>query len=229
MKLSNPSHLLGLIVALIIIGVTFFFFMNQSTTTRTGAENSDVASKQEGTATASATTGVEPKADGTETAKIASSAVIKTNRGEIEVSFFGAEAPKTVENFQKLSSAGFYTNTKFHRVIKGFMIQGGDPFTKDDSLKMQWGTGGPGYTFEDEINAHKIVRGVLAMANAGPGTNGSQFFIVTAGATPWLDGAHTVFGKVVRGMDVVDAIEGTPTGERDIPKSPVVIESITMK
>ncbi|MDO8620169.1 MAG: peptidylprolyl isomerase [bacterium] len=159
----------------------------------------------------------------------ATGVIFKTSLGEIEITFFGTDAPKTVENFLKLAEMGFYTGTKFHRVIKNFMIQGGDPLTKDDSKNALWGTGGPGYTFEDEINSHKIVRGVLAMANAGPGTNGSQFFIVTAQATPWLDGKHTVFGKVVRGMDVVDNIEKTPTGERDIPKTPVVIESITLK
>lgn len=222
MELSNLSHRLGLIVALIIIGVSLFFFMNQKDNSKTDIKSADTTSEQSGAVPASTVAGAE-------TVKIATGAVIKTNKGEIEVSFFGSEAPKTVENFQKLSGAGFYTNTKFHRVIKGFMIQGGDPFTKEDSLQMQWGTGGPGYTFEDEINAHKIVRGVLAMANSGPGTNGSQFFIVTAQGAPWLDGAHTVFGKVVRGMDVVDMIEGTPTGERDIPKIPVVIEAITIK
>lgn len=222
MEWSNLSHRLGLIVALIIIGVSLFFFMNQNDNSKIDMKSADITSEPGGVVSTSTVAG-------SETAKIASGAVIKTNKGEIEVYFFGTEAPKTVENFQKLSGSGFYTNTKFHRVIKGFMIQGGDPFTKDDSLKMQWGTGGPGYTFEDEINEHKIVRGVLAMANAGPGTNGSQFFIVTAQGAPWLDGAHTVFGKVVRGMDVVDIIESTPTGERDIPSSSMVIESITMK
>ena len=229
MEWSNLSHRFGLIVALIIVGVSLFFFMNQQDNSTADTKSANGTSEQGGTVFVPTAVGTEAKVAGAETTNIASSAIIKTNKGEIEVSFFGAEAPKTVENFQKLSGAGFYTNTKFHRVIKGFMIQGGDPFTKEDSLQAKWGTGGPGYMFEDEINAHKIVRGALAMANAGPGTNGSQFFIVTAQATPWLDGAHTVFGKVVRGMDIVDLIESTPTGERDIPKSPIVIEAITIK
>src|SRR3989338_4109919 len=156
-------------------------------------------------------------------------AIVKTNFGEIEIVFFGMDAPKTVENFQKLAQSGFYTNTKFHRVIKNFMIQGGDPLSKDDTQMARWGTGGPGYTFEDEINAQKVVRGALAMANAGPNTNGSQFFIVTVQATPWLDGLHTVFGQVTRGMDVVDKISMTDTVTNDIPKSPVIIENITLK
>ncbi|MDO8593921.1 MAG: peptidylprolyl isomerase [bacterium] len=155
--------------------------------------------------------------------------MFKTNLGDIEVTFFAAKAPKTVENFLKLAGSGFFDSTKFHRVIKSFMIQGGDPLSKDDAQKNAWGTGGPGYQFEDEINDQKLVRGVLAMANAGPGTNGSQFFIVTAAATPWLDGHHTVFGKVTKGMDVVDKIENTPVGPNDVPKTAVVIESISFK
>ena len=133
-----------------------------------------------------------------------SAATLHTNHGAIEVEFFDDDAPKTVENFRKLAGDGFYDSLIFHRVIKDFMIQGGCP--------QGTGTGGPGYTFEDEFNEHKIVRGALAMANAGPDTNGSQFFIVTTDAAPWLDGKHTVFGKVTNGMDAVDAIEGTPDG-----------------
>src|SRR5262249_62325708 len=131
-----------------------------------------------------------------------STATMSTNHGEITLELFDEDAPKTVENFRKLSRDGFYDGLIFHRVIKDFMIQGGCP--------QGTGTGGPGYQFEDEINPHKVVRGALAMANAGPNTNGSQFFIVTTGAAPWLDGKHTVFGEVTDGMDVVDAIEGTP-------------------
>ena len=133
-----------------------------------------------------------------------SEAILHTNAGPITVSFFDDDAPKTVENFRKLAADGFYDGLIFHRVIKDFMIQGGDPEGT--------GTGGPGYTFEDEFNDHKVVRGALAMANAGPNTNGSQFFIVTTDAAPWLDGKHTVFGEVTSGMDAVDAIEGTETG-----------------
>src|SRR5918998_1543710 len=147
-----------------------------------------------------------------------SEAVLHTKTGPITVELHDEAAPKTVENFRKLAANGFYDGLTFHRVISDFMIQGGCPEGT--------GTGGPGYTFEDEINRHKIVRGSLAMANAGPDTNGSQFFIVTAGACPWLDGKHTVFGKVTSGMEVVDALEGLPTDSRDRPQEPATIEKI---
>jgi peptidyl-prolyl cis-trans isomerase B (cyclophilin B) len=149
-----------------------------------------------------------------------SQATLHTNHGAIEVELFDDDAPKTVENFRKLSSDGFYDGVIFHRVIKDFMIQGGDPTGT--------GTGGPGYTFEDEFNDHKIVRGALAMANAGPNTNGSQFFIVTVDAAPWLDGKHTVFGRVVEGMEVVDRIEGARTDGRDKPVEDVTIEGVDL-
>ena len=138
-----------------------------------------------------------------------SQATLHTNAGPITIGFFDEDAPKTVDNFRKLSGDGFYDGLTFHRIIRDFMIQGGCP--------LGTGTGGPGYTFADEINDEKLVGGVLAMANAGPNTNGSQFFIVTAGATPHLDGAHTGFGAVTAGMDVVDAIEGTRTARGDRP------------
>ncbi|UJA21165.1 peptidylprolyl isomerase [Thermoleophilia bacterium SCSIO 60948] len=149
-----------------------------------------------------------------------SKAKLNTNAGAIEIEFFDADAPKTVENFRTLAADGFYDGLTFHRVIRDFMIQGGCP--------QGTGTGGPGYQFEDEFNQHKIVRGALAMANAGPNTNGSQFFIVTTDAAPWLDGKHTVFGEVSSGMDTVDAIEGTETGPGDRPAEPQVIESIEL-
>ena len=149
-----------------------------------------------------------------------SSATMHTNHGPIEIELFPDEAPKTVENFKKLSGDGFYDGLVFHRVIKDFMIQGGCP--------QGTGTGGPGYTFEDEFNDHKIVRGALAMANAGPNTNGSQFFIVTTPEAPWLDGKHTVFGQVTEGMDVVDRIEATNTDGRDRPREDAVIESVEL-
>ena len=157
-----------------------------------------------------------------------SEAVFKTNKGDITVEFYGQDSPKTVENFLKLANDGFYNGTKFHRVIADFMIQGGDPNSKGDN-ELTYGTGGPGYTFDDEFNTKPLVRGSLAMANAGPNTNGSQFFIVTAEATPWLDGRHTNFGQVTQGMNVVDAIEGTQTNNRDLPLDPIVIESIELK
>jgi peptidyl-prolyl cis-trans isomerase B (cyclophilin B) len=147
-----------------------------------------------------------------------SEAVMKTSEGEITFELFDEDAPKTVSNFKELAGQGFYDGLIFHRIIPDFMIQGGCPEGT--------GTGGPGYTFEDEINDHKVVRGALAMANAGPNTNGSQFFIVTTEAAPWLDGKHTVFGKVTSGMEVVDALEGLPTDGRDRPQDPAVIEKI---
>jgi peptidyl-prolyl cis-trans isomerase B (cyclophilin B) len=143
---------------------------------------------------------------------------MRTTEGPITIELFDEDAPKTVQNFKKLAGDGFYDGVIFHRVIKDFMIQGGDPTGT--------GTGGPGYTFEDEFNQHKVVRGALAMANAGPNTNGSQFFIVTTEAAPWLDGKHTVFGRVTSGMEVVDALEGLPTDGRDRPKEPATIETI---
>ncbi len=149
-----------------------------------------------------------------------SQATMHTTHGPIVLELFDEDAPKTVENFRKLATDGFYDGVIFHRVIPDFMIQGGDP----DGT----GRGGPGYTFEDEINDHKIVRGTLAMANAGPNTNGSQFFLVTAQATPHLDGKHTAFGRVVEGMDAVDAIEGVETGGGDRPVEPPKIERIEL-
>jgi cyclophilin family peptidyl-prolyl cis-trans isomerase len=147
-----------------------------------------------------------------------SQATMHTNHGPIELELFEADAPKTVENFVKLSRDGYYDGLIFHRVIKDFMIQGGCP--------QGTGTGGPGYEFEDEINDHKVVRGALAMANRGPNTNGSQFFIVTTDAAPWLDGKHTVFGEVRSGMEAVDSIEGAETGAQDRPTTDAVIERV---
>ena len=147
-------------------------------------------------------------------------ATLHTNHGAIAVELFDNEAPKTVENFLKLAGDGFYDGVTFHRVIPDFMIQGGDPTGT--------GTGGPGYTFEDEINEHKVERGALAMANAGPNTNGSQFFIVTTEAASWLDGKHTVFGRVTDGMEVVDAISALETDARDRPRQDVVIERVAL-
>jgi cyclophilin family peptidyl-prolyl cis-trans isomerase len=147
-------------------------------------------------------------------------ATMHTSQGAIVLELFDDDAPKTVANFRELSEQGFYDGLIFHRVIRDFMIQGGCP--------QGTGTGGPGYTFVDEINEHKIVRGTLAMANAGPNTNGSQFFIVTAQATPWLDGKHTAFGRVVEGMEAVDAIEALETGPGDRPVEPPAIERVEL-
>lgn len=162
------------------------------------------------------------------------SATLSTNMGEIEIEFFAKDAPKTVQNFQKLSESGFYNGVKFHRVIKGFMIQGGDPISKDDAKVSLWGTGGPGYKFEDEINPSSDLytktgyqKGIVAMANSGPNTNGSQFFIMHA--TYPLPPLYTIFGRVTSGQEVVDKIANTPTGANDRPVNAVVINKITLK
>lgn len=155
-------------------------------------------------------------------------AVLHTNKGAIEIELMDGDAPNTVANFVKLAKSGFYDGTKFHRVIRDFMIQGGDPQTKDDSLVSRWGTGGPGYMFEDEIHLNNMNSiGTISMANAGPDTNGSQFFINTANNS-FLDDKHTVFGKVVKGMEAVHEIEHTDTDAQDRPISPVVIEAISI-
>ena len=149
-----------------------------------------------------------------------SNATLHTNAGPISVELFDEDAPKTVENFRSLSSQGFYDGLMFHRIIKDFMIQGGCPEGT--------GTGGPGYTFEDEPNQHRVVRGALAMANAGPNTNGSQFFVVTAAECPWLDGKHTVFGQVTEGLDVIDKLESAETDAQDRPREKQVIERVEL-
>jgi peptidyl-prolyl cis-trans isomerase B (cyclophilin B) len=149
-----------------------------------------------------------------------STATLTTNHGDIVLDLFDDDAPKTVENFRKLAEDGYYDGLIFHRVIPDFMIQGGCPEGT--------GTGGPGYTFEDEINEHKVVRGALAMANAGPNTNGSQFFIVTVQSAPWLDGKHTVFGEVTSGMEVVDTISDLPRDGRDRPQQEARIERLSI-
>jgi cyclophilin family peptidyl-prolyl cis-trans isomerase len=149
-----------------------------------------------------------------------STATLHTNHGAIEVELFDGDAPRTVESFRTLATDGFYEGVIFHRVIPDFMIQGGDPTGT--------GTGGPGYTFDDEFNDHPVARGALAMANSGPNTNGSQFFIVTADACPWLDGKHTVFGRVTEGMDVVDAISQVETDRGDRPRETVSIERVEL-
>ncbi|HSF60086.1 MAG TPA: peptidylprolyl isomerase [Gaiellaceae bacterium] len=147
-----------------------------------------------------------------------SDAVMTTSEGTIELELFDEDAPRTVQNFSKLASDGYYDGLVFHRVIPDFMIQGGCP--RGD------GTGGPGYSFEDEFNDHPVARGYLAMANSGPNTNGSQFFIVTAQACPWLDGKHTVFGRITSGQEVADQISNVDRDARDQPREPVMIESV---
>ncbi len=155
--------------------------------------------------------------------------ILHTTLGDITLKLYSGDTPKTVENFLKLSRDGFYNGVRFHRVIKDFMIQSGDPLSKDDAQTARWGTGGPGYTFADEVSKKKLVRGSLAMANAGPNTNGSQFFIVTKSDTPWLDGKHTNFGEVISGMDVVMSIDSVATLPGDRPATPVTITSVEVR
>lgn len=222
---NSTSHRLGLVIAvLFVIAVGTWFYLDREDTASSFGNG-------ERTSVEETAQPVMRKAQGEipEDEKNTIGAVFKTSLGEIEVALFNDKAPKTVENFETLVKAGFYDGTKFHRVIKDFMIQGGDPFSRDDTQMERWGTGGPGYQFADEINDQKLVRGVLAMANAGPNTNGSQFFIVTTAATPWLDGRHTVLGKVVKGMDVVDKIGNSETGPNDVPTTAVVVEQIVLK
>ena len=156
-------------------------------------------------------------------------AIIKTNKGDIKIELFSKDAPNTVNNFVKLAEQGFYNNTKFHRVIKDFMIQGGDPLSKDDSKRDLWGTGGPDYIFADEIHQNNQNNtGTISMANRGPDTNGSQFFINTINNN-YLDSRHTVFGRIVEGMDVAKAIENTPVGQLDRPLQNVIIQTIIIQ
>jgi cyclophilin family peptidyl-prolyl cis-trans isomerase len=197
----------GIALALVILGA-FAFFLNR-------ASKEATTQKQDAVSTTTNTMNTR-------------SAIIKTNYGDITLELFAIEAPGTVENFVKLAGEGFYDGVKFHRTIPGFMIQGGDPLTRDDSAKERWGTGGPGYTFADEIYvSNRNDTGTIAMANAGLDTNGSQFFINVADNN-FLDQKHTVFGRVTNGMDVVRAIESVETEGPDRPVEPVVIESVTV-
>lgn len=226
MDFTNSSHRLGFALAIIIVvaaGASLYLGKEEQNTGSEGQKEEAKIIEQMAQPTMQ---GQQKKG---EEKKESNGAVLRTSFGEIEVVLFRDKAPKTVENFVRLAESGFYDRTKFHRVIKDFMIQGGDPLSKDDAQIGRWGTGGPGYQFADEFNDQKIVRGVLAMANSGPNTNGSQFFIVTAAATPWLDGKHTVFGRVVKGMDVIGKMENTPTGERDVPQTAIVIQQVALK
>ncbi len=190
-------------------------------TATTSAENTQT--KESMTITQPTNIKMEPKTLESTTA------ILHTTMGNITLKLYANDSPKTVENFVKLAKSGFYNGVKFHRVIKDFMIQTGDPLSKDDSQMGRWGTGGPGYAFSDEFNQHKLVRGSLAMANSGPNSNGSQFFIVTAASTPWLDGKHTNFGEVADGMDVVMKIDTVPTTVGDRPVTPVIITSVEIR
>jgi len=212
--LSNKTLLIIVIaLGLILIGLIASFALIPTPAAKESADNSNASNNQN---------------SNMQNAQTNQTVVLKTNFGDIVLELFSADAPKTVENFIKLSKSGFYNGTKFHRVIKGFMIQGGDPNSKDDDWSDD-GMGGPGYKFEDEINSHKLVRGTLAMANAGANTNGSQFFVITAESTPWLDGKHTAFGKVLSGLDIVDKIESVKVNENDHPMDDVIVNNIEIQ
>lgn len=155
--------------------------------------------------------------------------VLQTNFGDIEIELFTEKAPNTVANFIKLAESGFYDGTRFHRVIRDFMIQGGDPLSKDLEKIQFWGTGSPGYRFADERNDVELAQGVIAMANSGPNTNGSQFFIVTSAETLNLPGWYTPFGKVINGLDVALKIEIVETKEKDRPLQDVLLEKVVIK
>lgn len=212
----------AILVLCIIVGALYVQFKQSSST-------SVVSSSDVTTATTTATTTTaEQTTLSTETTTQTMKATLKTNKGTIVLELYADKTPNTVNNFVTLANSGFYTNTKFHRVIEGFMIQGGDPLTKDDTKQAQWGTGGPDYRFADEfVPELSNVTGTISMANAGPNTNGSQFFINVADNT-FLDGKHSVFGRVVEGMDVVMAISQVDRSSRDVPLEPVIVESITI-
>lgn len=227
MSSNNVGIALIVIVALAIAGLVFTHNKKTATTTTTQTttttetQTDAFSTTQQTSDTTNTTTPTTPM-----TTPQVTKAVFTTNLGAFTVELYGDKTPITVENFAKLVESGFYKDTKFHRVIKGFMIQGGDPLSRDDTKKSLWGTGGPGYQFQDEfVQGLSNVKGTLSMANAGAGTNGSQFFINTADNT-FLDGKHTVFGKVTDGMDVVEKISNTKTGQNDQPVTAVVITSI---
>lgn len=224
MNISNKI-IIGIVIVLVILGIGFSFFKKDDS--KVDLNSGDTASNTNMNQEKQVPEKTEVKLVDNKEKKVMK-AIMSTNKGDIEIEF-GTNTPNTVENFIKLAKEGFYDGVKFHRVIKGFMIQGGDPLTKDDSKQAFWGTGGPGYKFADEITpSNKNDVGTISMANAGPNTNGSQFFI-NVNANNFLDTKHTVFGKVIKGMDVVTAIENTPTAPGDRPIDPVVIKSITLE
>ena len=210
--------------AVIIVGLVYFFFIRDG---GGASPDIDIGGSVQGPSMPNSTTDEQTINQSNDNQKIMG-ATLHTNMGDISIEF-NPNTPKTVENFIKLAKSGFYNGTKFHRVIKGFMSQGGDPLSKDDSQMTRWGTGGPGYQFADEIvDGNRNLPGTIAMANAGPDTNGSQFFL-NAADNSFLDTKHTVFGAISDGVDVVMAINNVETGENDRPVKPIVIESITLK
>ena len=223
--MSTTSKSVWAVIALVIAIVAVSLLLRSRGADQDSASGNVAPSA---TTTTTATTTAAP-ATTTKPMEKYTQATLKTNMGDIVISFDTTNTPNTVANFTKLASQGFYNGTKFHRVIKGFMIQGGDPLSKDDSQQAMWGTGGPGYQFDDEIKpTNNDIKGTIAMANAGPNTNGSQFFINVADNV-FLNGKHTVFGHVVSGYDIVEKISNVQTVPGDRPASPVVIESVTLK
>lgn len=229
----------SILVACIIVAILAYSYISKKDTLQSSltipSNGQEINTNQESNAYGTSTSATSTANTATSSAQTPLSnknkknmnATLKTNKGIIKIELFDSRVPNTTANFRKLAEAGFYNGVKFHRVIKGFMIQSGDPLTKDDSRSAEWGTGGPGYKFPDEITAeNKNDVGTISMANAGPNTNGSQFFI-NVNPNNFLDGKHTVFGKIVEGMDVVTEIENTPTDGSDRPLSPVIIESIS--
>ncbi len=215
------QFIIGLVVVLVLIGIGVAVMTGDEPVAE-NAIDANATTTVSNAQTATTTLPVVTNTQGT------MQATITTNKGVITLELFGDQTPTTVGNFTKLAQEGFYNTTKFHRVIEGFMIQGGDPLTKDDSQQALWGTGGPGYKFADEIvPALSNVTGTISMANAGPNTNGSQFFINVADNT-FLDGKHAVFGKVVGGMDVVMAIASAEKNQRDVPTDPIILESVVI-
>ncbi len=216
----------SVLVVALIIGAGFYYLPQYLP--KSGGSNLTASATPETMTSTSTDTGAQQNVLGSTVArlKIKPHVIVKTNKGDIEIEL-ATTTPMATENFLNLASVGFYNGTKFHRVINNFMIQGGDPNSKDDSKKDTWGTGGPGYAFPDEHVDEKLVRGVVAMANSGPDTNGSQFFIVT-GEAPGFQGYYTPFGKIVKGLDVALAIQKVKTETNDRPVSPVIIESVTI-
>lgn len=224
----HRSALLIIPLATVILGAIWYFGVYQAQQVPAGSSADAYGTTTQSATTAQGQTNGQTQITNSDN-KTYMQAILHTNQGDITIEFNQGTTPNTVANFEKLASTGFYDGTKFHRVIKGFMIQGGDPLTKDDSMMARWGTGGPGYQFADELTAdnHNNI-GTIAMANSGPNTNGSQFFINVANNN-FLDTKHVVFGHVVAGMDVVTKIENTTTGEADRPLSPMVVNSIELK
>ncbi len=230
MNKINKISLFVIGAIIIVIGTGVYYLSNSSDKDKLNLNNkeSDIVINTEPLIVVTPIEQTKPIIKNTNDIKKIMTATLHTNKGEFTISF-SETTPKTVANFIKLAKEGFYDGTKFHRIIKGFMNQGGDPLTKDDGMMSRWGTGDPGYKFEDEIGPNnRNDRGTIAMANSGPNTNGSQFFI-NAGDNNFLDTKHTVFGKVTSGLDVVMAINAIPTDQSDRPATPVILEKITLK